>query len=366
MLPAEIETLDEFDRRVAGRSDIRGWHLQSLDLSGRAEVLGRVDVARAIFLGCQFAAAGPGSEDDVRERGGLVFPRVPDVPVNLYRGDLYAAEELYGGLDGGYAATVDARVHAWSLTPRTLDRRLAEALHDHAIDDALDEFVVQHGRARPLVGVMGGHAARRGDEVYRSAAELGQSLSRDFTVVTGGGPGAMEAANLGAWLGPDAGTLDSALAMLADVPTFADDVAAWARRAFDILARWPEGGVSLGIPTWHYGHEPPNAFASAIAKYFRNAIREDELLRICTAGIVFLPGAGGTVQEIFQDACANYYAASEAVAPMVLVGREHWTRRLPAWPLLEALGADRAMGARLHLVDDVTEVPDLLERTPSA
>ena len=61
-------------------------------------------------------------------------------------------------------------------------------------------------------------------------------------------------------------------------------------------------------------------FATAIAKYFRNAIREAILLQVCDAGIVFLPGAAGTVQEVFQDACENYYAAETSVAPMVLVG----------------------------------------------
>ena len=76
---------------------------------------------------------------------------------------------------------------------------------------------------------------------------------------------------------------------------------------------------------------------------------------MCDAGIVFLPGAGGTVQEIFQDACENYYADETAVAPMVLVGREYWTETLPAWPLLRSLARGRAMEHRVHLVDTVDE-----------
>ena len=86
---------------------------------------------------------------------------------------------------------------------------------------------------------------------------------------------------------------------------------------------------TLGIPTWHYGHEPPNVFASAIAKYFRNAMREAMLLEVCDAGIVFLPGAAGTVQEVFQDACENYYADPASVAPMVLVGPRPLDRDAP-------------------------------------
>ena len=62
-----------------------------------------------------------------------------------------------------------------------------------------------------------------------------------------------------------------------------------------------------------------------VAKYFRNAIREDVLLQVCRGGIVFLPGAAGTVQEVFQAACSNYYAEAADVAPMVFVGREYWT-----------------------------------------
>ena len=118
------------------------------------------------------------------------------------------------------------------------------------------------------------------------------------------------------------------------------------------------------MPTWHYGHEPPNPFATHIAKYFANAPREAVLLEACSAGIVFLPGAGGTVQEIFQDACENYYADESSMAPMVLVGRHHWTEELPAWPLLRALARGRAMEDHIHLVDTVEEAVAELPGAP--
>jgi len=120
------------------------------------------------------------------------------------------------------------------------------------------------------------------------------------------------------------------------------------------------GGDTLGIPTWFYGHEPPNVFATAIAKYFRNATREAILLQVCDAGIVFLPGAAGTVQEVFQDACENFYAAPESVAPMVLVGTAYWTETLPAWPLLQALSKGRPMEGHIHLVDTVDDAAVLV------
>ena len=359
MRPTEIESLTEFDQLVAhGTTSLTGFHLQSVDLTDRAEVLAGLDVSRAVFLGCRFAA---GSEADVRARGGLVFPSVPDVPFDAYRGALYTPAELYAGLEKGYAATLDAAAYAWSRGPDTLDRSLAMALHDHAVDDAIDEAVEELPRDRLLVGVMGGHAVRRDTPAYLAAARLGASLGAHFTVLTGGGPGAMEAANLGAWLSAESDpVLIEAVDRLAAVPDFAPDVTAWARAAFDVLAGRPSGTASLGIPTWFYGHEPPNAFATAIAKYFRNALREDILLRLCRGGIVFLPGAAGTVQEIFQAACANYYSEPDLVVPMVFVGRDHWASRLPVWPLLEVLGSGRPFGSRLYLVDDPAEVLALL------
>ena len=94
-----------------------------------------------------------------------------------------------------------------------------------------------------------------------------------------------------------------------------------------------------------------------------DATREAILLEVCHAGIVFLPGAGGTVQEVFQDACENYYADETSVAPMVLVGREYWTETLPAWPLLQALSRGRAMEEHVHLVDSVAEATSLVLRS---
>ncbi len=80
---------------------------------------------------------------------------------------------------------------------------------------------------------------------------------------------------------------------------------------------------------------------------------------MCDAGIVFLPGAGGTVQEVFQDACENYYADEASVAPMILVGARYWTEELPAWPLLQALARGREMEHHVHLVDTVEDAAAL-------
>jgi predicted Rossmann-fold nucleotide-binding protein len=207
---------------------------------------------------------------------------------------------------------------------------------------------------------MGGHAAARGDADYTDAARLGHGLGQHHVVTTGGGPGAMEAANLGCLLaGSTRDRLATAVASLAGVPSFRPSVDQWAAKARTVTDG-VSGHDTLGIPTWFYGHEPPNLFATAIAKYFRNATREAILLQICEAGIVFMPGVGGTVQEIFQDACENFYAAPESVAPMVLVGRAYWTSQLPAWPLLQALARGRAMEPHIHLVDTIDEAAALI------
>jgi predicted Rossmann-fold nucleotide-binding protein len=287
--------------------------------------------------------------------GALVLPSLAVAPVDVYRSRLYTADELY---EAPYQRSLDARAYAWSQTQGDADDSLARTLHDHAVDEALATWVSH----RRLAGVMGGHATQRGEADYAEAARLGHTLGAAGVVVaTGGGPGAMEAANLGCLLArsPAAAVAD-AVAALAVAPAFRPSVDEWLEPALAVRAGVEEPHDSLGIPTWHYGHEPSNVFATAIAKYFRNATREAILLEVCDAGIAFLPGAGGTVQEVFQDACENYYADESSVAAMVLVGRTYWTETLPAWPLLRSLARGRTMESRVHLVDTVDEAAELL------
>ncbi|SDK86709.1 Predicted Rossmann fold nucleotide-binding protein [Nocardioides sp. YR527] len=355
----DIESVEELDGRVAaGAGSLRGWRLRALDLTSRSETLRDTELAGATFLDCAFA---PGDGNYAEDEGALVMPVIPETPVDVHRSKLYTAEELYD--DPVYARSLDARAYAWRQQPLDADDLLAITLHDHAIDTALEEWVrARRDEGTRLVGVMGGHALQRGEDGYASAARLAQHLASRHVIATGGGPGAMEAANLGAFLaGASKKVLEDALESLAAVPSFRPSIRAWAQVALDVRDR-VEGtpGRSLGIPTWHYGHEPPNVFAGAIAKYFRNATREAVLLEVCDGGIVFLPGAGGTVQEIFQDACENYYADASAVAPMVLVGRSYWTEELPVWPLLQALARGRAMEGHIHLVDTAEEVLDVI------
>ncbi|MEU1118247.1 LOG family protein [Streptomyces sp. NPDC005879] len=354
----EIETLAEFDD-VCGRGALAGCRVQAVDLTERTSALLAADVAGAVFLGC------PMREDaaaKVRAGGALVFPPVPGLPFNPYRGLLYSPDDLFTGLaEGGYEATPDAHAYAWFQRTKAdgdVFSSMLRAIHDDSISDALDEHLV----GARVVGVMGGHAMARGTDAYAGAARLGRALARaGFTVATGGGPGAMEAANLGAYAAAfDEAMLDESLELLAKAPSFTPSITDWARAAFAVRERWPAGGSSVGIPTWFYGHEPPNAFASHLGKYFANATREDGLLARSNAGVVFLPGAAGTVQEVFDNATPNYYGSRGEPTPMVLVDRAHWTEHLPVWPLLQSLAKDRPMASRIALVDRVEDAPEAL------
>jgi predicted Rossmann-fold nucleotide-binding protein len=291
-----IETVDDLDRRLgAGATRLGGWRIHGLDLSDRVDALLERRLGGATFLGCTFAE---GQVDRVHAAGGLVLPALAGVPVDPYRPRLYTADELYDA--AAYEQSFDARAYAWSQRRGGQDDMLARTLHDHAVDDALSAWVAD----RHLVGVMGGHAAARGEPAYAEAARLGHGLGRSLVVATGGGPGAMEAANLGARLaGEPVETAMDASARLAATPSYRPSVDAWLESARAVVAEHPQATETLGVPTWHYGHEPSNAFATVIAKYLGNPTREAILLEICDAGIVFLPGAAGTVQEVFQDAC---------------------------------------------------------------
>ena len=114
---------------------------------------------------------------------------------------------------------------------------------------------------------------------------------------------------------------------------------------------------SLGVPTWLYGHEPATPFATHIAKYFDNSIREDGILTIAKGGIIYSPGSAGTLQEIFQDAVQNHYLSFGYASPMVFLDSDYWTKQIPVYPLLEELLAKgRYKNLLLSIADEEDDI----------
>jgi len=302
-----------------------------------------------------------------------------DLPYQPFHGKLYAPAELFLGFDprrpASYAQTMDFRTYRHFVrmgrgTDAPFFEGMMQSLHDNSVAKALHVFL----RGRRCVAIMGGHKLERGTDAYRRVSVLARTLTRaGFTLASGGGPGAMEATHLGAALAAGTiGDLETALGGLAGEPHLppagdmvdarggvdAKIVAAlhrWFRPAHDIAARIRKPGRSVAVPTWHYGHEPSSPFATHIAKYFQNSVREDGLLSIATYGVIYSEGKAGTLQEIFQDAAQNYYRTCRWFSPMVLLGRRYWTRTYPVAPVLAKLFAEDREQHRLLVTDDIDE-----------
>ena len=379
-----VESIPELVAHWETHGSLRHVVAKGLDLRDETAFLLSVDAHCAVFLGVRMEAD---AFAHVVETGGVVFPRLIEllgIPFSAYRERLYTLPELMEGLDvekpgSLFQDTVDGRIFRWYREQRAerqpgVLEALAERLHDHAIEDAAREFLA--AGPSDIVGVMGGHRLPRAGPVYGEIARLGRAISRKgWRVVTGGGPGAMEAANLGAWLAPlDDDALDRALEILTPSPAFNGDhelYMAYGYRVLEELSLDPRspadgrGGESLAVPTWYYGHEPANQFATHIAKYFANSLREGGLVTVATRGLVFAPGHAGTVQEIFMDANQNYYGTEGLISPMVLFDSTFWRETLPAEELLRKLAGDSRMASMMTVLDDVDEVVSYLESHPA-
>ena len=352
----EIHSLEEFDSYIEAHGSLAGAVIQGVDLRDRRETVLSSACNGTVFLGVTLDVA---ALRHVNDAGAIVFPDLPDLPFDPYRPALYTQDDLTPALD--------EEIYEWAqLHPRgshlPVMHALARRLHDHAIDDALRDHLDHYPN---VVAVMGGHGLTRSDPTYREVVGLGHGLAqRGWHVATGGGPGAMEAANLGAWLSPQPEpALELALATLAEATDF-HDFDPYHEAAEAVRRHYPDGELSLAVPTWFYGHEPTNLFASHIAKYFANSIREDGLLAIAQRGVVFAPGSAGTTQEVFQDATQNHYEVFGVISPMVFLGREFWQNELPALPLLRNLAGKQRYADLIGVVDSAAEAVAFLDEHP--
>ncbi len=347
----EIQSTAELAEWLAAGRPLGGVRLQDVDLGPvEADLLRETRLGGLVVLG---GAVSRALLVHLQQHGAVVFPGSPDTPVDVYRAHLYTGRELYAGLDepGGYAATVDSRAYEWAR-----DRRLAgdayatllKAMHDDSVSDALDEWVA----GRRVVGIMGGPqpspaapaGTRRRPGPARSLAEAG------LLVATGGGPGAMEAANLGRGraLGRRARTRrwSCCVRCRPSLP----DVGAWVRVAFevvDVVRGWSGGsrrrevGVDPAV-----ARRPDLVLRPRAAERLRRGHREVLLQRgprgraaraVERRGDRHAGGRRDRAGGVPARDPALLRAGRSTPPPLVLVGVDHWVETLPVWPLLRAM-----------------------------
>lgn len=331
-----------------------------------------MDMARQCrFSDCLFLGGfGVNELKDRMDETCSVFPRFHGLPFRAFRSGLYNAKSLYDGYRLGdpdsYKDCFDSKVyeHYLAAGKQTGDIKetLARILHDHSMNDGLDDFL-RSFEEKSIVGIMGGHGLSRRDENYRKVVMVSKKLTEGGSLmVSGGGPGAMEATHLGAWMAgrPDQ-EVEEAFGMLSEAPSYKDRL--WLETAFRVMERFPSPKyVSLGVPTWLYGHEPATPFATHIAKYFDNSTREDSILTISKGGVIYSPGSAGTMQEIFQDAVQNHYLSFGYASPMVFLGKEFWTEEMPVYRLMQYLiEKGKYNNLLLSITDSVDEIVSIIE-----
>ena len=137
---------------------------------------------------------------------------------------------------------------------------------------------------RPCVTVFGSARFAQGHPEYERARELGAALAREgFAVMTGGGPGIMEAANRGC------------------------------REA---------GGLSLGANI-HLPHEQqPNAYVDRVMTFEHFFVRKVMMVKYSCA-FVIMPGGFGTLDELFEALTLIQTQKIEGF-PVVALGRAFW------------------------------------------
>ena len=146
-------------------------------------------------------------------------------------------------------------------------------------------------RGRPKVTVFGSARFGEGHRYYELGLEAGRELAQaGFAVMTGGGPGLMEAANRGAQ---------------------------------------QAGGHSIGCSIELPVAEPANAYVDVALEFKHFFVRKVMLVKYSYAFIA-LPGGYGTLDEIFE-AATLVQTRKIRDFPIVLVGTEYWT------PLLDML-----------------------------
>lgn len=164
------------------------------------------------------------------------------------------------------------------------------------------------------------------DPQYLAAQETARILAeKGFAIITGAGPGIMEAANRGAH---------------------------------------EAGGVSIGFSTYFgaQGVEKPNQYTTHGYMFADFGVRERALVKYTKPGIVVYPGGFGTAWELFQT-LSEMQTGKIAKAPIVLVGSEFWKPTMETVKGFLARGTISADDPELvTIVDTPEETVQALER----
>ncbi|MBQ0148000.1 MAG: hypothetical protein KBS93_06045 [Flavobacteriaceae bacterium] len=364
----------EWNDLVNNSTDLKNKVIQDVNFCNKNVEWEKFTINNTSFLGCTFK-----QDEAIKliERGAFVYPKFKNLPYNPYRGSLYTWQELMEGYDAAEDNSIDINIYKHFIKNKynpSVSEALAQRLHDHSIDDGLRrilEYDKDGMTKKKVVGFMGGHSTRRGSQFYVETAIAAQlATQKGYYVVTGGGPGIMEAANLGAYMAHY--TKDDLLKAIdilkslhfhnIEEPDYLAEN--FMQRSLEVLDNYPNGSESLAIPTWFYGHEPSNLFAKHIAKYFSNSIREDILLTISLYGLVFAPGSAGTTQEIFQEAAQNHYGTSGYYSPMVFLGKKRYVEDTSIYSVVHQLAQGRVYKDLLFLTDSAESSIDFIENNP--
>ena len=362
----KVESIVHFLSVVNQHKLIKSVAFQAIDLTGYEDVIFENDFEDCLFLGCDMSTK---AQKKLIKTGNLFFPNM-NLPFQVYRNKLYGHTELYNSFSytnhSSYTNTNDYLIYKYyestgKADPTSIKDSLAQRLHDHSITDSLHDYLLKWDSHR-VVAIMGGHSLRRDAADYRNIVFISKVLAeRGHLMVSGGGPGGMEATHLGTWMAHrDEKEIDNAISLLSKAPLYSNKL--WLSSAFEVMEAYPlkTDIESVGIPTWFYGHEPPTPFATHIAKYFANSVREEGLLAIAKGGIIFAPGSAGTIQEIFQEAAQNHYVTFGNISPMVFLNSKYWEEEKPVYPLLQKLAKGYKYGELLAISDEVLEIVETI------
>ena len=176
----------------------------------------------------------------------------------------------------------------------------------------------------PAVTVFGSARTKPSNKEYKATVRLSKALAQhNFAVITGGGPGIMEAANKGAAQGKGTSV-----------------------------------GLNIELPFEQCG----NKYANLPINFHYFFSRKVCLVKY-SLGFVYMPGGFGTLDELFEVATLVQTKRIEPF-PMILFGKKHW-RGLLNWAkkTLECNGQISPGDIELMtLTDDVDEAVEILTR----